>query len=104
VGEVTQVLKPARADHQQTDHQQHHVSTAVIAARMLTQGTSNPWIQPNELKVAAHQFQTTVGSELLVTELDRKLVLDHPATTAAPSTASLGPFVSSRVASLPHSK
>src|SRR3981189_577797 len=45
---------------------------------MLTQGASNPRVQPNELKVAAHQFQPAVRSELFGTELDRKLSLDHP--------------------------
>src|SRR5580658_10068481 len=45
---------------------------------MLTQGASNPRVQPNELKVAAHQFQPAVRSELFVTELDRKLSLDRP--------------------------
>src|ERR1700674_1078266 len=45
---------------------------------MLTQCASNPRVQPNELKVAAHQFQPAVRSELFVTELDRKLSLDHP--------------------------
>src|ERR1700674_5024675 len=45
---------------------------------MLTQCASNPRVQPNELKVAAHQFQPAVGSELFVTELDRKLSLDRP--------------------------
>src|SRR3981081_4945687 len=45
---------------------------------MLTQCASNPRVQPNELKVAAHQFQPAVRSELFVTELDRKLSLDRP--------------------------
>src|ERR1700676_3675869 len=45
---------------------------------MLTQGASNPRVQPNELKEAAHQFQPAVRSELFVTELDRKLSLDRP--------------------------
>src|SRR3981189_2781623 len=45
---------------------------------MLTQGASNPRVQPNELKVAAHQFQPAVRSELFGTELDRKLSLDRP--------------------------
>src|SRR5579863_5431252 len=53
------------------------VATAVIAASMLTQRSSNPRLQLDELKVAAHQFQSAVGSELLVTELDRKLLLDR---------------------------
>src|SRR5580704_9662839 len=44
---------------------------------MLTQRSSNPRLQLDELKVAAHQFQSAVGSELLVTELDRKLLLDR---------------------------
>src|SRR5258708_32322391 len=44
---------------------------------MLTQCASNPRVQPNELKVAAHQFQSAVGSELIVTELDSKLLLDR---------------------------
>src|SRR5271169_1626810 len=44
---------------------------------MLTQRSANPRLQLNELKVAAHQFQSAVGSELLVTELDRKLLLDR---------------------------
>src|SRR3979411_1162739 len=38
----------------------------------------DPCVQPNELKVAAHQFQPAVRSELFVTELDRKLSLDRP--------------------------
>src|SRR5580658_6137756 len=45
---------------------------------MLTQCASNPRVQPNQLKVAAHQFQPAVRSELFVTELDRKLSLDRP--------------------------
>src|ERR1700688_3862770 len=45
---------------------------------MLTQRAANPRLQLDELKVAAHQFQSAVGSELLVTELDRKLLLDRP--------------------------
>src|SRR5208282_59748 len=45
---------------------------------MLIQRTSNPCVQPNEVKVAAHQFQSAIGSELLVTELDRKLLPDRP--------------------------
>src|ERR1039458_10078549 len=45
---------------------------------MLTQCASNPRVQPNELKVAAHQFQPAVRSELFVTEPDRKLSLDRP--------------------------
>src|SRR3981081_3934185 len=45
---------------------------------MLTQCASNPRVHPNELKVAAHQFQPAVRSELFVTELDRKLSLDRP--------------------------
>src|ERR1700675_4634435 len=44
---------------------------------MLTQRSANPRLQLDELKVAAHQFQSAVGSELLVTELDRKLLLDR---------------------------
>src|ERR1700723_810434 len=44
---------------------------------MLTQPSSNPRLQPDDLKVAAHQFQSAVGSELLVTELDWKLLLDR---------------------------
>src|SRR3982075_2893800 len=44
---------------------------------MLTQRSSNPCLQLDELKVATHQFQSAVGSELLVTELDRKLLLDR---------------------------
>src|ERR1700719_2851036 len=44
---------------------------------MLTQRSANPRLQFDELKVAAHQFQSAVGSELLVTELDRKLLLDR---------------------------
>src|SRR6202162_778865 len=44
---------------------------------MLTQCAANPRLQLDELKVAAHQFQSAVGSELLVTELDRKLLLDR---------------------------
>src|SRR6202795_2878222 len=44
---------------------------------MLTQRSSNPRLQLDELKVAAHQFQSAVGSELLVTELDWKLLLDR---------------------------
>src|ERR1700682_4358179 len=46
------------------------------AASMLSQCASNPRGQANELKVAAHQFQPAVRSELFVTELDRKLSLD----------------------------
>src|ERR1700681_4174391 len=45
---------------------------------MLTQRSANPRLQLDKLKVAAHQFQSAVGSELLVTELDRKLLLDRP--------------------------
>src|SRR6267378_2414517 len=45
---------------------------------MLTQRTSNSRVQPNQLKVAAHQFQSAVGSELLMTELYGKLSLDRP--------------------------
>src|SRR6202011_811742 len=45
---------------------------------MLIQCVSNPRDQPNELKVAAHQFQPAARSELFVTELDRKLSLDRP--------------------------
>src|ERR1700692_4517584 len=44
---------------------------------MLTQRSANPHLQLDDLKVAAHQFQSAVGSELLVTELDRKLLLDR---------------------------
>src|SRR3984957_18980757 len=44
---------------------------------MLTQRSANPRLQFDELKVAAHQFQSAVGSELLVSELDRKLLLDR---------------------------
>src|SRR3984893_11988514 len=77
LGQVTQVLEPPRADHQQPDHQQDQVSAAVIAACMLTQRSSNPRLQLDEVKVAAQQFQSAVGSELLVTELDWKLLLDR---------------------------
>src|SRR5580704_2304307 len=45
---------------------------------MLTQRASNPRVQPDQLKVAAYQFQPAVRSELFVTELDRKLSLDRP--------------------------
>src|ERR1700680_4044074 len=45
---------------------------------MLTQRSANPRLQLDELKVAAHQFQSAVRSELLVTELDRKLLPDRP--------------------------
>src|ERR1700730_15835609 len=45
---------------------------------MLTQRAPNSRVQPDQLKVAAHQFQTAVGSELFVTELDRKSALDPP--------------------------
>src|SRR5271155_5020938 len=44
---------------------------------MLTQRVPNSRVQPDQLKVAAHQFQTAVGSELFVTELDRKFALDR---------------------------
>src|ERR1700693_6230031 len=45
---------------------------------MPTQRSANPRLQLDELKVAAHQFQSAVRSELLVTELDRKLLPDRP--------------------------
>src|SRR5271167_4250582 len=45
---------------------------------MLTQRAPNPRVQPDKLKIAAHQFQTAVGSEPFVTELDRKFALDRP--------------------------
>src|ERR1700722_13238603 len=44
---------------------------------MLTQRSANPRLQFDELKVGAHQFQSAVGRELLVTKLDRKLLLDR---------------------------
>src|ERR1700730_2710459 len=44
---------------------------------MLTQRSSNPRLQLDELKVAAHQLQSAVESELLVTKLDWKLLLDR---------------------------
>src|SRR6202011_3303655 len=44
---------------------------------MLTHRAPNSRVQPDQLEVAAHQFQSAVGSELLVTELDRKLLLDR---------------------------
>jgi hypothetical protein len=47
---------------------------------MLTQCAANPRVQPNEVKVAAHQFQPTVGRELFVTKLTRKFVLDRRAS------------------------
>src|ERR1700720_5058945 len=45
---------------------------------MLTQRAPNSRVQPDQLKVAAHQFQTAVGSVLFVTELNRKFALDRP--------------------------
>src|SRR5580700_4012267 len=45
---------------------------------MLTQRSAHPRLQLDQLKVAAHQFQSAVGSELLMTELERKLLLDRP--------------------------
>src|ERR1700738_4228786 len=45
---------------------------------MITKCAPNPRVQPDQLKVAAYQFQPAVGSELFVTELDRKLSLDRP--------------------------
>src|SRR5579863_435074 len=54
------------------------VATAVIAASMLTQRSSDPRLQLDELKVAAHQFQSAVGSELLATELESQLMLNRP--------------------------
>src|ERR1700732_2763812 len=45
---------------------------------MLAQYAANPRVQPNELKVAAHQFPPTGGSELFVTKINRKFVLDRP--------------------------
>src|SRR6202165_3631875 len=45
---------------------------------MLTQRAPNSRVELDQLKVAAHQFQSAVGSELFVTELDRKFSLDRP--------------------------
>src|SRR3984885_12256937 len=42
---------------------------------MLTQRSANPRLQFDELKGAAAQSQSPVGSELLVTDWDRKLLL-----------------------------
>src|SRR6202158_3737815 len=60
---------------------------------MLTQCASNPRVQPNELKVAAHRG----GRWVFGAKVGEKPLAEPPATTAVPSTASLGPFVSSRV-------
>jgi hypothetical protein len=45
---------------------------------MLTQRSAHPRLQLDQLKVAAQQFQTAVASELLVTELEKQLLLDRP--------------------------
>src|ERR1700719_2610591 len=42
---------------------------------MFTQRSANPRLQFDELKVAAHQFQSAEGGELLVTEWNRRLLL-----------------------------
>src|SRR5271165_4297765 len=89
----------ARADYQQPDHQQYQMGTAVVAADlMLTQCAPNARLQPEELKIAAHQFQPAVGRELLMTELDRKLSLDHPPQPRYIQPHLLGPPAPRRVA------
>src|SRR5580704_9880291 len=45
---------------------------------MLTQRSAHPRLQLDQLKVAAHQFQSAVASELLMTALKRQLLLDRP--------------------------
>jgi len=72
------MAQPARADHQQPDHQQHQAGRAVVAADLAAQRAANSSAQIEDLKIAAHQFQSAAGSELLVAKLDGKLTLDHP--------------------------
>lgn len=61
VGHVAQVAQPARADYQQTDHQQHQVTGALIAAQILL-GKCAPdaRLQANQAEEAAQQFQTAI--------------------------------------------
>lgn len=78
MGEMAQMTQPARADHQQPDHQQHQVGSAVVAADLAAQRAANSLAQIEQLKIAPQQFQPAVGSGLLIAKLDGKLALDHP--------------------------
>jgi hypothetical protein len=61
VGHEAQVAQPARADYQQTDHQQHQVAGAIIAAQILL-GKCAPdaRLQANQHQEAPQQFQTAI--------------------------------------------
>ena len=77
------MAQPARADHQQPDHQQHQAGRAVVAADLAAQRAANSSAQIEDLKIAAQQFQSAVGSELLVAKLDGKsrLITRHNRVT-----------------------
>jgi hypothetical protein len=76
--DVTQLLKPPTADHQQAYDQYHQVHTTVVAAKLV--GAKRPPdtpMQPDDPKIATHQLQTTIGSQPLACEFYRQVLLDH---------------------------
>jgi hypothetical protein len=51
------VLKPPCPDHQQRDHQQHQVGTAIVAAELvLTEAPADAMVKPDLVKVTAQQL------------------------------------------------
>jgi len=61
VGHIAQVAQAARADYQQTDHQQHQLTGAIIAAQLLRgKRALDARLQANQDQEAAQQFQTAI--------------------------------------------
>src|SRR5271155_2319899 len=53
--------------------------TAVVATKIvLTKSLPNATIQTDYLKVLAHQLQSAIRSQLLATEFNPQIPLDHP--------------------------
>lgn len=53
--------------------------TAVVATEvMLTKPMPNATIQTDYLKVLAHQLQSAIRSQMLATEFNPQVPLDHP--------------------------
>jgi hypothetical protein len=76
-GDVAHVLEPPRPDHQQRDHQQHQVGTAIVAPELvLTEASAQTLGETDELEVAAQQLPPAVGSKLFTTKFDRQIPLD----------------------------
>src|SRR5260370_17518993 len=68
-GDVAQVLEPPRPDHQQRDHQQHQVRTAIVTPEpVLTEASAETLGETDELEVAAQQLQPAAASKLFTTK------------------------------------